>query len=168
MPVRPGRQCRGPRCTAMVYSSKYCAECRKKNTKVYLVIGPSGSGKTTYVSDHARRGDLILDFDLLFKAISGQDLYDKPATLLPFLLAARKTMMDMIGEVDFIPTAWIVRNKITKDEIRQLESRLGAEVIELRVNAIECKKRLESDPLRPPAQMQEWFRRVDEWWSDHG
>lgn len=168
MPTRPPKECAYPGCHNPTFNARYCDGCRKRNTRVFLVIGPSGSGKSTYVREHAQRGDLILDFDLLFAAISNLPIYDKPPQLTGFVLAARTAIIHEIGLIDHIPHAWIIRNKITRQEVQQMREQLGAEVIELRESPEECKRRIDADPQRPAEQRKQWHQRIDEWWLIHG
>lgn len=168
MPEAIPKSCASIACPNTVIHSRYCDDCRRRNTEVILVIGPSGSGKSTLVRKHARRGDLVIDFDLLFQAVSGQPLYEKPESLLPFVLAARDSMLSLLGEVDDVPKAWVIRNKITLREIEQFKQDYDATVLQLRVPAEECKRRIDADPSRPHAQREQWWQRIDQWWSEHG
>lgn len=43
-----------------------------KKCKVYLVYGSPGSGKSTYVEQHKETGDLIIDYDNILYALSGE------------------------------------------------------------------------------------------------
>jgi len=164
MPSRPPSQCSTVSCSA-VTSSKYCDDCRKANTKVYIVTGPSGSGKSTYVAKHAKRGDLILDLDLMFAAFSGCAKYDKPEQLLPFVIEARDSIISRIGEVDDVPCAWLIYNKITQRDLNRIQYATGGEVIEMRASAEVCKSRIDNDPERSKDSRPFWHNRIDEWFE---
>ena len=58
----------------------YAAEADQR-AEVILVYGAPCSGKTTLANELAQRGDLILDRDLLYRGISGLDLYDHDLNL---------------------------------------------------------------------------------------
>lgn len=39
---------------------------------LYLVIGPPCGGKTTWVRDHAKQGDIVIDYDRLANALTAE------------------------------------------------------------------------------------------------
>lgn len=63
---------------------------------VTVVTGPPAAGKTTYVRQHAKPGDVIIDFDHLANALSGQDAdnHDHPAHIQAVTKAARQAALD--------------------------------------------------------------------------
>mgnify|MGYP002659520028 FL=1 len=81
-----------------------CFDCHNKAHKrygqgthhVYLVYGAPCSGKSTLVRQMMHRGDLIVDMDLLFYAVSGCSLYDKPDQLKSDVFAVRTLLLDRI------------------------------------------------------------------------
>lgn len=145
----------------------YCKSCRESTTKTFIVVGPSCSGKSTLVNNRKSYGDLIIDFDALFKAISGNELYDKPEVLLPYASKIRNTLIDSIGDIDGVNSSWIIRNKFKDSEILELKKLLNATVIEIRPNIDVCKKRLLNDKSRPNNQINNWVNRIDEWFYQH-
>ena len=68
----------------------------QNDRKVYIVYGPPLSGKTSYVSSIATAGDLILDIDNIWQAISGLDRYKKPAALNANVFAVRDLLLAQI------------------------------------------------------------------------
>jgi hypothetical protein len=62
-------------------------------TQVTIVCGPPGAGKSRYVLEHLHWGDLVLDIDTLFMALSGQVTYGKPVSLLKVVLRVRDTVI---------------------------------------------------------------------------
>ena len=53
---------------------------------VFLIFGPPMSGKENYVKEHMQHGDLVIDMDKLFCAVSLLPEYDKPSCLLKNVL----------------------------------------------------------------------------------
>ncbi len=59
-----------------------------------LVAGPPCSGKNQYVRDHMRPGDLIVDYDAIMAALSGQDVHDHVRDLRPYVYHARDKVIE--------------------------------------------------------------------------
>ena len=68
----------------------------QKKKQVYLVYGSPLSGKSSYVTEQLRRGDLVVDVDKLYEALSGLPTYDKPDRLLPNVMGVHKHVLDNI------------------------------------------------------------------------
>jgi len=131
-----------------------CAPCHLKKSRrdqgisertvrpVTVVYGLSGTGKTTYVRERAKRGDLIVDLDYLFQALSGLSFRDNPECLLPFVASARDAVYERLQRPSEIGRAWI----ITTDRVAAngLRNRLKAEIIELEVEESVRAQRLAS------------------------
>lgn len=82
-----------------------CDDCHNKEHKrfgyrgqhqVYIVYGPPCSGKSTFVHQMMHRGDLIVNMDLLYRAVSGCGLYDKPDNLKQNIFRVQDILIDQI------------------------------------------------------------------------
>ena len=80
------------RCHNQIHSKFFNTNDRK----VYIIYGQPLSGKTSYVSSVAAAGDLILDIDNIWQAISGLNRYKKPAALNQNVFAVRDLLLDQI------------------------------------------------------------------------
>jgi predicted kinase len=130
----------------------------------YIVCGPPGSGKSSYVAEHRKHGDLIVDVDALYHAITGLPYYDKPNTLLDLVLGIRDMIVANIPRYrDRFYNAWIITSGARLDERNRLAIQLKAQVIVLAVPAGECMRRISKDPRRA-ANMQAWQDIVNGWW----
>jgi predicted kinase len=129
---------------------------------ITIVCGPPGAGKTTYVAEHARRGDLILDLDRIFEAISGLPLYDKPDALTPFVWQARDAIMDRLSRPSGVANAWVITGGALRNGRLALAARYRARIVMLDTPAEECKRRLSDRPLTRP-----WVALIDQWWADY-
>lgn len=128
---------------------------------VTVICGPPGAGKTTYVAERAKRGDLILDLDKVFEAISGLPLYDKPDELAPFAWQVRDAILDRLARPSRIASAWIITGGSRRNDRDQFAIRFRAEIVILDTPAEECKRRLAG---RPPTRP--WDALVDKWWQE--
>lgn len=63
---------------------------------IHIVTGHICSGKTTFVRENAKRGDVIIDMDLLAHAMTTSDIadHDYPAYVGEIARAARWTAID--------------------------------------------------------------------------
>lgn len=131
-----------------------CKACHNKKHKrfgtakehnVYIVYGAPMAGKKTYVKENMVRGDIVVDMDRLYSAISFFDVYDKPETLKYNVFAIRKTLIDNIktryGKWN---NAWIIGGYSNIHDRTRLADELGAELIFIDTPKEVCLKRLET------------------------
>lgn len=130
----------------------------------FVVAGPPGSGKTTWVKQNAQRGDVIVDLDLLFVALSGRVLYDKPESLLPVVWAARDAVVDQLAAEGVAGDAYVITASPQRSKMQALCNRLRAELVLLNVDAETCKQRLRNDVRRDSET--DWSGLVDAWWDE--
>lgn len=145
--------------------ARFMASMEPFRVPTTLVCGPPGSGKTTYVSDRAERGDLIIDMDKLFVAISGQPVYDKPEALLPFALRARNAAEDRLTLDSEVRHAWVIKGAPEKAQREEMAKR-GADVVVLAVPAEECLERIANDPERQGLDVP-WEQLISDWWTKY-
>lgn len=132
---------------------------------VTVVAGPPGAGKTTYVNERKRWGDLVVDVDAIYAALSGLDWYEKPAPLLPFVLAARDAIIARLRQANDVQRAWVITSEGERSKLTALASSLDAELIVLDVDASECNRRIANDDRRK-RNHQHWQSIVERWWSN--
>ena len=65
---------------------------RNADTHITLVAGPPAAGKTTWVQQHARPGDLIVDYDAIATSL-GADPHQRGDALHPAINAARNAIL---------------------------------------------------------------------------
>lgn len=132
---------------------------------IYLVYGPPLSGKTTLVSEQMERGDLVVDMDELFRAVSLRPEYDKPNELLRNVLAVRDLLIDNIKtRYGKWHNAWVIGGYEDKYRREALVAELGAELIFCDVSHDECMRRLEADKARQ-YRKDEWAGYIDRWFE---
>lgn len=65
---------------------------RNADTHIVLVAGPPAAGKTTWVQEHARPGDLIVDYDAIATSL-GANPHQRGDALHPAINAARNAIL---------------------------------------------------------------------------
>ena len=64
--------------------------------QVYLVYGSPLAGKTTWVNEVKTEGDLIIDMDSIWQALSGCERYTKPAVLNSCVFGVRDYLIECV------------------------------------------------------------------------
>lgn len=135
--------------------------------RVYLIYGPPMSGKSTLAKMRAWTGDLIIDIDEIYMAISGLEKYNKPNGLLYNALAIQNLMLDHVktryGRWD---NAFIIGGYPDRYKRNKVAKEVGAEIIFMDVSKEECMKRLERDIGRADRR-EEWTKYIDKWFDKY-
>lgn len=150
-----------------------CFDCHNKAHKrygqgthhVYLVYGAPCSGKSTLVRQMMHRGDLIVDMDLLFYAVSGCSLYDKPDQLRSDVFAVRTLLLDRIQHrAGRWGDAYIVGGYPFKLEREELARKLGAELIFCDLPKEQCKANARAGRGN---LAKAWEGYIERWFDDY-
>lgn len=134
---------------------------------VYLVFSPPMSGKSMFVSERMSRGDLVVDINRLYAAVSLLPEFDKPDSLLVNIRVIHNQLIDNIktryGKWN---TAWVVGGYADKYKREKLSNDLGAELIFCDVGKEECLRRLEVDEERR-YRKAEWEGYIEKWFEQY-
>lgn len=130
------------------------------STQVTVVNGPPASGKNFYVAQHFLKGDLIVDIDLIFQALSGLSLYEHPEELLPFVAEARDAILARLHRTSKIKRAWIIT---TQKNVQSLANHLNAKIVTISASKEECLNRLQDDLKRTDKAKQKFL--IEQWFN---
>lgn len=133
-------------------------------TRVHLICGPPGSGRIEYVTKLMKPGDLFVDLDAIYSAISGLPLHQKPAELLPFACEARDALLRRLARPSGVTQAWIVAGAPKPAERERICRGLTVSVTVLAVPPTVCMRRIMADPERKQ-HATEWRKMVHDWWD---
>ena len=149
-----------------------CRRCHDKehhrfefgnDRNVYIVYGSPCSGKNSYVNQLARRGDLIVDLDAIYQAISGCPLHWHSNSLKKNAFAVRDALIEQIRmRVGFWHDAFIIGGYPRKLQREQLAQKLGAELIF--IDSTREHAKLTALATRG-TQGQEWCTYIDRWFD---
>ena len=134
-----------------------------------IICGPPGAGKSTYVRTHKEHGDLIVDLDELYRAVSGLAGWQKPEQLVDYVLSVHKFMIDRINpepSMNKYPNAWVIISGARKEDREFMQKKLNADVIVLDVPASECLRRSEQDDDRIGHGIP-WGKLIRQWWDEY-
>lgn len=144
-----------------------CLDCHNKEHRrfggrhhVYIVWGSPLSGKTTAVKEMMRYGDIVLDMDAIWMAITMQPKYVKPNNIRFNVFALRDALLDQIKtRYGQWYDAFIIGGYPDKSERERLSEMLGAELIYCESTKDECLSRCVDRPA-------EWRDYIEKWWDD--
>ena len=137
----------------------------KKQKQVFIVYGSPFSGKTTYVRDNMEDGDLVVDLDAIYSAVSLLPLYQHPDPLQRTVFGIRDYLYDHIRiRAGNWNTAWVIAGLPRKDERERLAARLGASLILVEATKEECIRRcVDADDGRGV----QWEEYIHKWFKDY-
>lgn len=121
-----------------------------------VVIGPPGAGKSTYVRERMKFGDLVVDVDELFRALTLRPMWEHPPMAINAVLSVRDHVIENLRP------AWVVSTNARADYREGMRERYEAEVVVLETPAAVCLARIEAD-----GREGEWGERVARWWEEY-
>lgn len=135
--------------------------------KVYFVYGCPCSGKSTFVQNSKGNSDLVVDLDLIWQALTGGELYDKPEALKANVFAVRDVLLDNVKtRAGKWERAWIISGAPRKGERERQINALGAEGIFIPCDKETALSRLASDYKRI-AHVDEWANYIEDWFTQY-
>lgn len=133
--------------------------------QVYLVYGPPCAGKATYVKDVAQEGDLIIDIDNIWQAVSGCARYVKPGRLKAVVFSVRDNLLDAVkyrrGRWN---NAYIIGGYPLISERERLVNELGAREVFIDIPKEDCIANLRADDAR---DFKEWLQYIEDWYRHY-
>lgn len=130
---------------------------------VYVVTGPPAAGKSTWIREHAKPGDITIDYDTLAQALSPglpADPVKQPKHAVDVIMAARGAAMDEAMDITD-HDVYLVHAVLT----RQAEARYrshGFEIVTIDPGYSECVRRAQEQ--RTPRQVEQ----VHRWYQQRG
>lgn len=155
-----------PKCHNEIHN-RFGGRLRLYQRKVYYVWGAPCSGKSSFVRENMQSGDLVMDIDRLWSAMSGQPEYIKPNSIKAAVFSARDSIIDSIRvrSGNWQQAFVIEGGALLGDRMRRIEA-LGAESIFIDTPREECLERLSRDEKRQSVQ-EEWVEYIDRWFSSY-
>ncbi|NWK11330.1 HNH endonuclease [Clostridium cadaveris] len=141
---------------------------KRREKAVYIVYGPPMSGKSSYVIEHMEKGDMVVDMDKIYSAVSFLEPYNKPENLKYNVFSIRNHIIDMIKvRYGGFRTAWVIGGYANKFEREKLAQDLGAQLIYIAATQDECMKRLNSCNDYRQEHQEEWAEYINKWFESY-
>ena len=133
---------------------------------VYIVYGAPLAGKTSFVRDNMKYGDIVVDMDKIYQALTLRQLYDKPDRLLNNALSVRdKIIEDIKYRRGGWLAAWIIGGYPVKQPREKLANDLGAELIYIDATREDCLERLKHCRDYRSDHVEEYKNYIDAWFD---
>lgn len=147
-----------------------CHSCHNKEHRrfgnrqnVYIVYGSPLSGKTTLARELMQYGDIVLDMDALWQAITFQDEYIKPDNCKFNLFKVRDDLLDQVKvRYGNFYDCYIIGGYPEKYERERLMQTLGAELIYCESTKAECIER-----FKKSGKPKQWLDYINDWWEKY-
>jgi hypothetical protein len=141
---------------------------------VHLVCGPPASGKSTFVREHARPGDLILDFDQIVNSLTGlphtrawdRDTWLRPAMAVRNARLAALAKPGPDGDPPW-PQAWfIVHEPMAAGRVWWRKALGKGVTYVLPTSPALCRARVAADAERRAVAAFQ-HQGIDNWWKQY-
>ena len=132
--------------------------------EVFLVYGSPMSGKSTYVKSVSEPGDLIIDINSIWSAVSGSE-NSKPPKLNAVVFGLRDRLIEMVKyRVGRWDKAYIIGGYPLISERERLCKELGAREIFIDTPKEVCIQRLQESEDR---DLSDYSNYIEEWWRKY-
>lgn len=130
---------------------------------IYIIYGAPCSGKTTYALERMSNNDIIVDLDMIYEMLTGQDGHEHSDGLRFIAFKIRDTLYDIIKtRYGRFNDAYIVAGLPHRGEREALARRLGAELIHIDTSEGECIKRAEGRSSHTTQIIKNYFVNFEE------
>lgn len=139
--------------------------------QIKIIYGSPASGKSTYVKSHKSKNDLVIDLDLIKRALSMEHRGENSNCITSFALRVRQMIIDeVLIHIDelYFKNVWIVTT-MTGEKLKEFVDKFDSNVELLFVECDKqtCLQRMFLDSSRPDKDLQKsiiekWFLDFDE------
>lgn len=126
---------------------------------IHVVIGPPCAGKTTYVREHAKAGDVIVDYDALAQALGEKEKHGAEGAIADAAYKARNAVINYLLQNE--AEGWIIHSDPSEWQIKRYEA-AEADVIRLDADEETCLEHAEAD-----GRSADNIERIHEWFERH-
>ncbi len=149
--------------------NRFCGGKHKRREKaVYIVYGAPMAGKKTFVYENMEPGDIVIDMDLLYQAVSMMPMYDKPDNLKYNVFSIRNHLIDNIKtRYGGFRSAWVIGGYPEKFIREKLSDDLRAELIYIEADKEICIERLNECHDYRADHKKEWIQYIENWFEEY-
>ena len=124
---------------------------------IHIITGPPCAGKSTYVREHAKDGDLRVDYDLIAQALGATTSHSAEGHIRQAAFEAREGAIKTALK-DPALESWIIHTSPSEDHIR-MYTEVGASFVNLDPGMDVCMERAQNDsrPQQTIDGIQKWY-----------
>lgn len=120
---------------------------------IHVIIGAPCAGKSTFVKENAKDGDVIVDFDLIAKALGAKE-HLPTGHIKSASFKAREAVIDYILKSDC--EAWIIHTSPNEQQMKSYEE-AGAEIVSIDTDFETCMERAQDRPEGTEQIIRDYF-----------
>jgi predicted kinase len=134
---------------------------------LFIVCGAPGAGKSTYVAEHRKPGDMVIDVDQIIAEKSGTQARTCAShRYLVDALIERNARLKMLATDPGCARAWLIVTASRGYERERWARKLGARrVVVMLTPAAECIRRINADANRGVDLRAHQVRAAQDWWD---
>lgn len=124
---------------------------------IHIITGPPCAGKSTYIQEHAKEGDLCVDYDHIAQALGATKSHAAEGIVRQAAFSAREGAIS-IALQNADAESWIIHTSPSEEHIKAYEE-AGAEFISLDPGYDVCMERAASDgrPQNTLDGIEKWY-----------
>jgi len=130
---------------------------------LYLIVGPPAAGKSTWVTQHAKPGDITIDYDTIASVLSPlTDTYDQPAHVKSVTKAARQAAIDTAIRFARNTDVYVIHSSPSAALLTKYQT-LGAQVVTVDPGRDVVLERCKTErPWQMGQAAKQWYRNQDD------
>lgn len=131
---------------------------------LYIVVGPPAAGKSTWVCQHAKPGDITIDFDKLANTLSfaNSSTHEHPPHIHHVTRIARKAAIDAAVRFRNLIDVYVIHSHPSEKMMRQYKM-LDAQVVTIDPgeNIVMERIRKERPAINPVEIAERWYQKQE-------
>lgn len=129
---------------------------------VYVITGPPAAGKSTWVSEHAKPGDITIDYDTLAQALSPElasDPVEQPPHVVAVVRAARDAAINEACAGSYEQRDVYLVHAMPDRHSMNRYRKHGFEIVTIDPGYEECMRRATERTPRQQDVVHDWYER---------
>ena len=129
---------------------------------IHVIVGPPCCGKSTYVREHAKPDDLIIDYDIIAQALGAKTTHRADGLIRKAAFAAREAAITVALKESW-QESWLIHSIPSATQMDLYKS-VGAEIVVLDpgYEVVIARAKKDGRPTNTYDGIQKWYARKTE------